>query len=748
MKIRLLLSVFVSLLVIFVSCSAPNVVSLVETNFGKEVKQKQNFVFTFDKNLAPEDKLNLWDTTEYVTFNPPIPGSFRWISSKELLFSPSSKLRNSTEYTAQVTDKITRFIDKNQLPLSISMDKIDFNTPHLKLVSTETIWSSSPTVSSKGFVKATLAFNYPVNPNEIAQNISVTSGGVNVPFQLLSTTVDNTILLSIAQESFTENNFEFSIQEGIKAYESSTSTKEKFVAQTTITKKSELEILSVEGSYDGVNGQMNIKTSQSISPEILLPAVVGTVISIDPIVKFTAKQTEDGIAIVGDFQPGLDYYLTINDTLFKGTLGGKLSEKYTKSISFGSIPSAIQFVNSSSGYLSRKGSKNIATRIVNVPKAKLTISKIYENNIIHFMRDAQKYQYTEEGMIESMGDFGYIDATDYGDVVAEKTFETSTLPQVGNGISLLNFDVSDFTEMKGMYIIRLQSEEDLWMRSTQIVSLSDVGLIAKQGENTLTVFANSLKTAEPLPGITIKVFSSSNQELFTAKTDEKGIASFNNLQARGTYFKPGMITARSENDFTFLLLNSRMKVETARYETNGLSGNATGMVAYIYGDRNIYRPGETFHSNVIVRNEQHQVVPNIPVIVKLIAPNGKEFSSYKKTLNSFGATETSIPLPNSMMTGTYNVEVYSTNEVLLVSEPISVEEFLPDRIKVTPSLSSNEVLPGKTIQIKASVMNFYGTPAANRPYEMSINFRKSTFKPKFHTDYDFTINNDNTVYFD
>jgi len=748
MNIRVLLSTFVGLLILIVACSTPTTVSLVETNFGKEVNQKQNFVFKFDKDLAPEEKLNLWDSTEYITFNPPIPGSFRWISSKELLFSPSSKLRNSTEYSAVVTNKITRFLDKKQEPLTVKSEPIAFNTPLLKLVSSETIWSSSPTVSTKGFVKATLTFNYPVNPNEISQKISVTSGGTNVPFQLLSTTIDNNVLLAINGDAFSDNNFEFTIQEGIKAHESTSNTKEKIVTQTSISNKSELEILTVEGSYDGTNGQITIKTSQSIAPEILLPAVVNSVISIDPMVKFTAKQTEDGLALLGEFQPGYEYYLTINDTLFKGILGGKLKEKFGKSISFGSIPSTIQFVNSSSGYLSKKGAKNIATRIVNVPKATLTISKIYENNIIHYMRDAQKYQYTEEGMIQTMGDFGYIDATDYGDVISEKTFETSSLPQAGNGISLLNFDMNDMSDMKGMYVVRIQSSEDLWQRSTQIVSLSDVGLIAKQGENSLTVFANSLSTAEPLAGITIKVFSTSNQELFSAKTDAKGVATFSNLQARGTYFKPGMVTARSENDFTFLLLNSRMRVETARYETNGLSGNASGMIAYVYGDRNIYRPGETYHSNVIVRNEQHQVVPNIPIVLKFIDPNGKEFSSYKKTLNEFGATETNIPLPSSMRTGTYTVEVYSSNEILLASEPISVEEFLPDRIKVTPSLSSSEVSPGKPIQVKASVMNFYGTAAANRPYEVSINFKKSTFAPKFYTDYDFSINNDNSVYYE
>ena len=34
------------------------------------------------------------------------------------------------------------------------------------------------------------------------------------------------------------------------------------------------------------------------------------------------------------------------------------------------------------------------------------------------------------------------------------------------------------------------------------------------------------------------------------------------------------------------------------------------------------------------------------------------------------------------MTGTYVIEVYAANDVLLASRRISVEEFVPDRIKV------------------------------------------------------------------
>ena len=49
----------------------------------------------------------------------------------------------------------------------------------------------------------------------------------------------------------------------------------------------------------------------------------------------------------------------------------------------------INFTNSKAVYLSKKGGKNIEVQITNVPKVKLIISKIYENNLLM----AQRYGY-------------------------------------------------------------------------------------------------------------------------------------------------------------------------------------------------------------------------------------------------------------------------------------------------------------------------------------------------------------------
>ncbi len=59
-------------------------------NFGEEVARQQNLVFTFSHDLIADSLVDRWDSTEYVTFEPAVRGKFKWTSSNELMFSPTS----------------------------------------------------------------------------------------------------------------------------------------------------------------------------------------------------------------------------------------------------------------------------------------------------------------------------------------------------------------------------------------------------------------------------------------------------------------------------------------------------------------------------------------------------------------------------------------------------------------------------------------------------------------------------------
>jgi hypothetical protein len=81
-----------------------------------------------------------------------------------------------------------------------------------------------------------------------------------------------------------------------------------------------------------------------------------------------------------------------------------------------------------------------------------------------------------------------------------------------------------------------------------------------------------------------------------------------------------------------------------------------------------------------------EIPGELPVKMKFLLPNGKELKNFRKTLNVQGSVDGEVELAISSITGSYTLEVYTSNDVLLGSKNFNIEEFVPDRIKVTTKL--------------------------------------------------------------
>ena len=89
MKFSVRIALLVMLVITISSCNK-NKVQLLYTNAKEEVSTLGNLTFSFDKNMVPDSLLEMWDSTEYVAFEPNIPGRFRWTSVNELVFSTAA----------------------------------------------------------------------------------------------------------------------------------------------------------------------------------------------------------------------------------------------------------------------------------------------------------------------------------------------------------------------------------------------------------------------------------------------------------------------------------------------------------------------------------------------------------------------------------------------------------------------------------------------------------------------------------
>lgn len=730
--------------IILSACSRKSI-SLDYTNAKGEVPLLGNLVFRFNQSLASDSMLNAWDSTDYISFEPRIPGRFRWEGPDQLVFSPSEPLSPATSYKAEIKKAVLRLSEYNDIK---GGDEIHFSTPALTLDNSQVVWVQGETPTT-AVAQVDLLFNYRVNPADLKDKLKIEVGGSVQEYSLITQSPANQIslrLLNIAKED-KDHEARVVIEKGLKPEAGKNALSEPIITNLVIPSPFVLTVQNLTAEHDGTGGMLHLVTSQQVTGEN-----IKSLVRFEPEVAYTYEQADDGFILRSDkFDVDKSYALTIGKGL-RGKIGGVLKEDYYGSVAFGELESGINFTNNKAVYLSKKGAKNLEVRITNVEKVKLVISKIYESNLLltqqygYYPRETRPTQASYSD--EYDGDYYYEDRTDVmlGDVMYEKEIDTRSLPKSGNNrvLNLSQFE-DMLSEFKGIYHVMIRSDKDYWVKDSRFISLSDIGLIAKEGSDKIFVFANSIRTAKSVDGVNVSVYSANNQLLGTGSTNREGVAEITYTKKDYQGFKPAMVIAKTADDFNYLPFNTT-RVNTSRFDVSGKRNNPSGLDAFVYAERDIYRPGETVNFSVVLRDREWKNPGNIPLKMKFLMPNGKELKTFRKSLNEEGSLEGSVAIANSGITGGYTLEVYTSNDVLLASKSFSIEEFVPDRIRISVKADKTSMKPGQSATVSVNAMNFFGPPAANRNYELEIQVKQKAFAPEKFADFDFSIANRNTFF--
>ncbi|AII51249.1 alpha-2-macroglobulin family protein [Hymenobacter sp. APR13] len=711
---------------------------------GEEIDPYQNLVFQFAEAVVTPELQDRWDTVQVVSFEPAVRGKFKWTSDRELVFSPSTPFKPSTNFKATLRKEA---LPEGKRNAELPENRQKFHTPYLELQEPQAFWGRSSRAAGTAEMRVELPFNYAVKPADVKPLLRVTQDGQPVAFEV-SGEPGEVVRVRLNQQVRPGTPLTVALAQGLHAVGSDQPSTADYETQVTVPDPEALQVTTIEGSLKNADPMVLITTNQPVTATDLQ-----SYITVSPQVAYEVEETENGVRLKGGFEVGRTYQIGVNQGL-RGALGGMLGEGVTQSVSFSDERPTISFGSAEKAmYLDALGSRNLGVRINEVNQVKVTIAKVYANNIQQLLRGGSQYGYPEYDGEESSEEeddggeyvdrsFQYYDVENLGNVLTERTYTVSGLPKA-QGLRLLNLNLKDLEfsgGLKGLYVIKVQDTERQWLQVSKLVAVSDIGLIVKQGKAGSTlVFANSIRNAKPLSGVELRYISTNNQVMGTGLSNGDGVARFDSTAANGR-FKLGMVMAQQGNDFTFLDL-SRSRVETSRFEVGGLQTNAARYQAFLYGDRDLYRPGDTIQTNTVLRTDAWQAPPKgLPVKIRLLLPTGKEYASLQKTLNAAGSFEARFILPPAVMTGLYTLEVLTGNDVLLTSRQLSVEEFIPDRMKVTVKADRAVVKPGQSISAQITAQNLFGPPAADRKFEVEFSLKEKAFNPKGFEQFTFAIN--------
>jgi alpha-2-macroglobulin len=264
-------------------------------------------------------------------------------------------------------------------------------------------------------------------------------------------------------------------------------------------------------------------------------------------------------------------------------------------------------------------------------------------------------------------------------------------------------------------------------KDRRLLVVTDLGILLKTNKDgSQDVYIQSIAKGQPLAGVKVELNGRNGLALETRLTDASGKVQLPALSSQHTRERtPFMIVAHNGDDMSFLPYNhSEHNLNFSRFDTGGIATdiNPNSLSAYIFSDRGLYRPGEEIHLGNILRTQDWQAgLEGIPLELEITDPRGMSVYHQIFNANATGFSDLSYKTQLSSPTGIYSASVYLVKnghrDQVLGSTTVKVQEFEPDRIKVTASLSEQPVMgwisPEKVLP-KIEAINLFGTPATNR----------------------------------
>ena len=267
---------------------------------------------------------------------------------------------------------------------------------------------------------------------------------------------------------------------------------------------------------------------------------------------------------------------------------------------------------------------------------------------------------------------------------------------------------------------------------SRLIVVTDLGVIAKKAlDGSQDVFVQSIHSGSPVDGVTVDVVGRNGQTLVTQSTDRDGHVRFDTLAGFTREKAPTMYVVHKGDDESFLpILEHDRVLDYSRFDIGGEPNARSGgkLSAYLFSDRGIYRPGDTFHVGLIVRAaDWAKKLAGIPLQAEIVDARGVVVESRKIKLPDGGFDEISYTTQEAAPTGTWNVNLYIVKDgkpdAQIGSTSAQIKEFLPDRMKAEAHLSRNVVegwIKPDALKAQFLLQNLFGTPAQNRRVEATL----------------------------
>ncbi len=270
--------------------------------------------------------------------------------------------------------------------------------------------------------------------------------------------------------------------------------------------------------------------------------------------------------------------------------------------------------------------------------------------------------------------------------------------------------------------------KDRW--ATRNIIASNIGLIAKRGnDNGMTIAVTDILTAKPMPGVDLEILDYQKQVIFKTRSDGDGFARFDLKR------KPYLLVAKRGNERGYLKLDDGSSLPLSRFNVGG-DEVQSGLKGFIYGERGVWRPGDSIYMSFILEDKLKTLPPDHPVEFELFDPNGKLYRriTQTKSLDGFYSFHTATEI--SSPTGNWSAKVKVGGASF--EKNIKIETIMPNRLKIGLTFGgATELTKGGDINGTLTAQWLFGGMAQNLKAKVDAFLSPQTTTFKNYEDYVF-----------
>jgi len=251
---------------------------------------------------------------------------------------------------------------------------------------------------------------------------------------------------------------------------------------------------------------------------------------------------------------------------------------------------------------------------------------------------------------------------------------------------------------------------------------SNLGVTVKKGSNnSYFVAVSDIITTSPVANAQVTFYNFQQQVVGKQKTDNEGQLNFD---ANGNVY---FATVTKDKHTTYVKLKDGNALSVSKFDVSGVQLKK-GLKGYIYGERGVWRPGDTLFLSFMLNDKANKLPKGHPVKLEIKNPYGVITHRAIKTggLNNFYAFK--VPTDIDDATGNWNATVSVGGAKF--TKRIKIETIKPNRLKIKAALNNDIIKSQRTEKGTIEVAWLHGAIARNLKADINVKFsqKKTEFK--------------------